>query len=185
MGLMSAHELIVGGQRSGKSRQAERLALRWPGRVVVIATALAADDEMRARIAHHRASRPAGFETVEAPLALAAALQQSDGANTLVVVDCLTLWLVNWLMPMDGAADAAGWAAERTALLELLPRLRSQVVFVSNEVGWGVSPLGREVRDYVDELGRLNQDIARLCGRLTLMVAGQAWTRPVERDSDA
>jgi len=54
---------------------------------------------------------------------------------------------------------------------------------VSNEVGWGVSPLGREVRDFVDELGRLNQDVARLCGRLTLVVAGQAWTRPVE-DSD-
>lgn len=182
---MSTYELIVGGQRSGKSRRAEKLALGWPGRVVVIATALAADDEMRERITHHRASRPAGFETVEAPLALSAALQQVDDANTLVVVDCLTLWLVNWLMPMSGAPDAAGWQAERTALLDLLPRLKSPVVFVSNEVGWGVSPLGREVRDYIDELGRLNQDVARLCGRLTLMVAGQAWTRPVEDSNHA
>ena len=182
---MPQHDLIVGGQRSGKSRQAERLALRWPGRVVVVATALAADDEMRARIAHHRASRPAGFDTVEAPLALAAALQQIDDAGTLVVVDCLTLWLVNWLMPMSGAPDLAGWQAERSALLALLPRLASRVVFVSNEVGWGVSPLGREVRDYVDELGRINQDIARRCGRVTLMVAGQAWTRPVEDANDA
>jgi len=182
---MSAHQLIVGGQRSGKSRQAEKLALRWPGRVVVVATALAADDEMRARIAHHRATRPAGFETIEAPLALTSALRQVDDANTLVVVDCLTLWLVNWLMPMSGAPDLAGWQAERAALLALLPRLKSRVVFVSNEVGWGVSPLGREVRDYVDELGRLNQDVARRCGRLTLMVAGQAWTRPVEDESDA
>jgi adenosylcobinamide kinase/adenosylcobinamide-phosphate guanylyltransferase len=182
---VSAHELIVGGQRSGKSRQAERLALRWPGRVVVIATALAADDEMRARIAHHRAARPARFETIEAPLRLSAALQQAGDANTLVVVDCLTLWLVNWLMPMHGAPDANGWQDERAALLGLLPLLASPVVFVSNEVGWGVSPLGREVRGYVDELGRLNQDVARLCGRLTLMVAGQAWTRPVEDTSDA
>lgn len=182
---MNAHELIVGGQRSGKSRRAEKLALRWPGRVVVVATALAADAEMRERIAHHRASRPAGFETLETPLALSAALQQADGADTLVIVDCLTLWLVNWLMPMSGLPDAAGWQAERGALLELLPRLRSRVVFVSNEVGWGVSPLGREVRDYVDELGRLNQDVARRCGRLTLMVAGQAWTRPVEDCNDA
>ncbi|MGM9485595.1 bifunctional adenosylcobinamide kinase/adenosylcobinamide-phosphate guanylyltransferase [Roseateles sp. NT4] len=182
---MSAHELIVGGQRSGKSRRAERLALAWPGRVVVIATALALDAEMRERIAHHRASRPAGFETLEAPLALSAALQQVDDAGTLVLVDCLTLWLVNWLMPMSGAPDAAGWQAERTALLDLLPRLQSKVVLVSNEVGWGVSPLGREVRDYVDELGRLNQDVARCCGQLTLMVAGQAWTRPVEDASDA
>lgn len=185
---MPQHELIVGGQRSGKSRRAESLALRWQaggGRVAVIATALAADEEMRARIEHHRASRPAGFKTLEAPLDLSAALQQADDSNTLVVVDCLTLWLTNWLMPMDGAPDAAGWAAERAALLALLPRLASPIVFVSNEVGWGVSPLGREARHYVDELGRLNQDIARRCGRLTLMVAGRAWTRPVEESTDA
>ena len=185
---MAAHELIVGGQRSGKSRRAESLARQWQergGRVVVIATAQAADDEMRARIAHHRAQRPAGFATVEAPLGLATALEHVDGAGTLVIVDCLTLWLVNWLMPMDGARDGAGWQREREAVLALLPRLESPVVFVSNEVGWGVSPLGREARDYVDELGRLNQDIARRCGRLTLMVAGQAWTRPVEDSHDA
>jgi adenosylcobinamide kinase / adenosylcobinamide-phosphate guanylyltransferase len=181
---MSAHQLIVGGQRSGKSSHAERLALRWPGRVVVIATARAADDEMLARIAHHRATRPARFDTLEAPLQLGAALQQVDDASTLVIVDCLTLWLTNWLMPMSGRPDSEGWQAERATLLALLPRLAATVVFISNEVGWGVSPLGREVRDYVDELGRLNQDIARRCGQLTLMVAGQAWTRPVE-DSHA
>ncbi|MFG6468521.1 bifunctional adenosylcobinamide kinase/adenosylcobinamide-phosphate guanylyltransferase [Roseateles sp. BYS87W] len=181
---MRAHQLIVGGQRSGKSRQAERLALRWPGRVVVVATALAGDDEMRARIAHHRATRPAGFDTVEAPLQLCSALQSVDAADTLVIVDCLTLWLVNWLMPAHGAADRAGWQAEREALLAALPQLQATVVFVSNEVGWGVSPLGREVRDYVDELGRLNQEVARRCGQLTLMVAGQPWTRPVEEPRD-
>jgi adenosylcobinamide kinase/adenosylcobinamide-phosphate guanylyltransferase len=182
---MAAHQLIVGGQRSGKSRQAEALARRWPGRVVVVATALAADEEMRERIARHRAARPAHFETVEAPLALAAALRKADDAGTLVVIDCLTLWLVNWLMPASGQADEAGWVAERAALLALLPRLASPVVFVSNEVGWGVSPLGREARHYVDELGRLNQDVARRCATLTLMVAGQAWTRPVEDASHA
>jgi adenosylcobinamide kinase/adenosylcobinamide-phosphate guanylyltransferase len=185
---MTAHHLIVGGQRSGKSRQAERLALRWQargGRVVVVATAWAADDEMRARIAHHRATRPAGFDTLEAPLALGPALQQVDDAGTLVIVDCLTLWLTNWLMPMDGSPDGAGWLAERDALLALLPQLSARVVFVSNEVGWGISPLGREVRDYVDELGRLNQAVARRCGELTLMVAGQPWTRPIEEASDA
>lgn len=182
---MSKHELIVGGQRSGKSRRAEALARRWPGRVVVIATALAADDEMRERIAHHRATRPAGFETVEAPRALSAALRAADGEGTLVLVDCLTLWLVNWLMPAHGAPDAADWHAEREALLALLPRLAARVVLVSNEVGWGVSPLGAEVRGYVDELGRLNQDVAQRCARLTLMVAGQAWTRPVEEAADA
>lgn len=182
---MSVHHLIVGGQRSGKSRQAEALALRWPGAVTVVATALAADEEMRARIAHHRAARPAHFRTLEAPRTLSQTLAEADDPQSLVIVDCLTLWLVNWLMPMTGQPDATGWSDERAALLSLLPRLQSRVVFVSNEVGWGVSPLGREARAYVDELGRLNQDIARCCGQLTLMVAGQPWTRPVEEANDA
>lgn len=180
---MSAHHLIVGGQRSGKSRRAESLALRWQadgGRVRVLATALAADAEMRERIEHHRASRPAGFETVEVPKALSTELAQADTPDRLLVVDCLTLWLTNWLMPAQGAPDPAGWRVERAALLARLPRLQSPVVFVSNEVGWGLSPLGAEVRQFVDELGRLNQDVARCCGQVTLMVAGQAWTRPVE-----
>jgi adenosylcobinamide kinase/adenosylcobinamide-phosphate guanylyltransferase len=184
---MSCHHLIVGGQRSGKSSRAEKLALGWAKadpdhRVTVLATALALDDEMRARIARHRAERPAGFDTVEAPLALAQALQQLEQPGRLILVDCLTLWLTNWLMPMQGAADLRAWAAEKQALLELLPRLSSPVLFVSNEVGWGVSPMSSEARFYVDELGRLNQAVAGRCAHLTLMVAGQAWTRPIEQE---
>jgi adenosylcobinamide kinase/adenosylcobinamide-phosphate guanylyltransferase len=99
-------------------------------------------------------------------------------------VDCLTLWLTNWLMPMGGAADLAGWAAERQALLDALPALPLPVVFVSNEVGWGVSPMTREARFYVDELGRLNQAVAQRCQELTLMVAGQAWTRAVVKEDE-
>ena len=152
--------------------------------MTVLATALALDDEMRARIARHRAERPAGFDTVEAPLALAQALQQLDQAGRLILVDCLTLWLTNWLMPMQGAADLSAWQAQKQALLELLPRLSSPVLFVSNEVGWGVSPMSSEARFYVDELGRLNQAVAGRCAQLTLMVAGQAWTRPIEKDAD-
>ena len=181
---MPAHHLIVGGQRSGKSRHAERLALRWartPGhRVTVVATAEAHDDEMRERIARHRADRPAGFDTVEAPLRLCEALRAAASPQRLLVVDCLTLWLTNWLMPMAGAPRLDDWRAECAGLRRLLPTLASPVIFVSNEVGWGVMPMGREVRAYVDELGRLNQQVARQCGELTLMVAGQPWTRPVE-----
>lgn len=182
---MSAHHLIVGGQRSGKTRHAQALALQWlqhaPGReVTVIATALAADDEMRERIARHQADRPAGFATVETPRELCAALQAQSAPQRLLLVDCLTLWLTNWLMPFTGQPDRTAWQKELDALLQALPTLSSPVVFVSNEVGWGVSPLGREVRDYVDELGRLNQAVAARCKTLTLMVAGQAWTRDVE-----
>lgn len=186
---MRPHHLIVGGQRSGKSRHAERVAQAWRRAeaghtVTVVATALAFDDEMRARIARHQADRPAGFATVEAPLALTAALQGSAAPGRLLLVDCLTLWLTNWLMPMDGAADLAGWRAERQALLDALPELPSPVVFVSNEVGWGVSPMSREARFYVDELGRLNQAVAGRCRQLTLMVAGQPWTRAVEKEEE-
>lgn len=184
---MAAHHLIVGGQRSGKSRQAERLAQAWlradaAHEVTVVATALAFDAEMQARINQHRADRPAGFATVEAPLALTAALREAAAPGRLLLVDCLTLWLTNWLMPMDDAPDLPGWQAERQALLDTLPALASPVLFVSNEVGWGVSPMSREARFYVDELGRLNQAVARRCQDLTLMVAGQAWTRKVEKE---
>ena len=146
----------------------------------MVATAEAHDDEMRERIARHRADRPAGFDTVEAPLRLCEALRAAASPQRLLVVDCLTLWLTNWLMPMAGAPRLDDWRAECAGLRRLLPTLASPVIFVSNEVGWGVMPMGREVRAYVDELGRLNQQVARQCGELTLMVAGQPWTRPVE-----
>ena len=187
--MATAHHLIVGGQRSGKSRHAERLAQAWlradaGHAVTVVATALAFDAEMQDRIARHRTDRPAGFATVEAPLALTAALREAAAPGRLLLVDCLTLWLTNWLMPMDDAPDLPGWQAERQALLDALPTLPSPVVFVSNEIGWGVSPMTREARFYVDELGRLNQAVARRCRDLTLMVAGQAWTRAVEKDDE-
>lgn len=183
---MASHQLIVGGQRSGKSRQAERLALRWattPGhQVSVIATAQAHDDEMRQRIARHQADRPEGFDTVEVPLQLSEALRTHASPRRLLVVDCLTLWLTNWLMPMSGEPRLEDWRTQCAALQQLLPSLTSPVIFVSNEVGWGVMPMGREVRAYVDELGRLNQLVARQCDTLTLMVAGQPWSQPVQKD---
>ncbi|MCX2863120.1 bifunctional adenosylcobinamide kinase/adenosylcobinamide-phosphate guanylyltransferase [Paucibacter sp. PLA-PC-4] len=181
------HHLIVGGQRSGKSRHAEMLAQAWltaaPGHTVtVLATALAFDDEMSARIARHQLDRPAGFDTLEAPLAMAQGLSAIAAPGRLILVDCLTLWLTNWLMPMDDKPDLAGWQLERQRMLDLLPTLPSPVLFVSNEVGWGVSPMSSAARFYVDELGRLNQAVARRCQDLTLMVAGQAWTRAVEKE---
>lgn len=184
---MAAHQLIVGGQRSGKSRHAEALALRWlraapTHRVSMLATATAHDDEMQARIASHRADRPAGFATLEEPLHLSRALAAADAPGLLIVVDCLTLWLTNWLMPFEAAPDLSGWQQERARLMALLPGLQARVLFVSNEVGWGLSPMSSELRHYVDELGWLNQAIAARCADLTLMVAGQAWTRPVETE---
>jgi adenosylcobinamide kinase / adenosylcobinamide-phosphate guanylyltransferase len=180
------HHLILGGQRSGKSRHAERLAAQWlqaePGReVVVLATATAHDDEMHARIARHQADRPEGWRTVEEPLYLSRVLAEQGSGQRLLLVDCLTLWLTNWLMPAHGVAHSAAWRAEREAMLAALHNCASPVVLVSNEVGWGVIPMSAEVRAFVDELGWLNQLVAQACGDVTLMVAGQAWTRPVAK----
>lgn len=174
------HELILGGQKSGKSRRAEQRAADWLARApshraVLIATATAHDEEMRARIARHRADRaqrvPA-LATVEESLHLGAALARHSEPGTLVLVDCLTLWLTGLLMP--AAADAAPQDVEtaQAALLHALRDARGPVVLVSNEIGLGVIPLGREVRDFVDALGRLNQAVAAACERVTLMAAG-------------
>ncbi len=105
--MSTKHHLIVGGQRSGKSRHAERLAQQWLAqdpthRVKVVATALAWDDEMRLRIARHQAERPARMATVEEPLLLSRVLREQAEPGCLLLVDCLTLWLTNWLMPMHG-----------------------------------------------------------------------------------
>lgn len=175
------HELILGGARSGKSRAAEQRAANWlagaQGRsATLIATALAADDEMAARIARHRADRASrlpALATVEATAALAEAIHQHGRPGRLLVVDCLTLWLTQCLLPPPGQA-AADWPAARAGLLQALHQSPSPLVLVSNEIGLGVLPLAREARACIDELGRLHQDVAARCSRVTLMVAGCA-----------
>ncbi len=171
-------ELILGGQRSGKSRRAEALARQWldassAHRAVLIATGQAWDEEMRERIARHRrdrAERVPGLATVEEPLALARALREHGAPHTLVVVDCLTLWLTNLLMPAHGAPADAGAPARE--LCRAIEACAAPVVLVSNEIGLGVIPMGREARAFVDALGALNQAVAAACARVTLMAAG-------------
>jgi adenosylcobinamide kinase / adenosylcobinamide-phosphate guanylyltransferase len=159
--------LILGGARSGKSRHAQHLAEAGDLPVTLIATAQARDAEMAARIARHRAERPGDWQTVEEPLHLADALQHSAGAERCVLIDCLTLWLLNLL-----EAGEATFAVERAALLGCLPSLAGEIVIVSNEVGLGIVPMGELSRRFVDEAGWLNQDIARLANRVTFIAAG-------------
>ena len=182
--MQARSELILGGQRSGKSRRAELLARDWlaqsPGHeAVLIATGQPWDDEMRTRIARHRldrAERVPGMRTHEEPLALPEALASCSNAHTLVVVDCLTLWLTNHLMPAenDEINETLGQQVRgsNAALLEAITRAAGPVILVGNEIGLGVIPMGRETRDFVDALGRLNQEVAAVCERVTLMVAG-------------
>ena len=174
------HELILGGGRSGKSRCAEARAAAWlqtPGHsAVLIATALPGDDEMAERIARHRADRsqrvPA-LQTQEVPLDLPEALRTASAPQRLLVIDCLTLWLTQQLMPLTGAGlDNIAWHAQQEALCAALRNPAGPVVLVSNEIGMGVAPLGRETRRYLDALGALHQAVAICCTRVTLMVAG-------------
>jgi len=170
--------LLIGGARSGKSALAETLARQrgWP--VTYIATARPADDEMAQRIAHHRARRPADWPSVEAPLRLAAALAAHAASGRTVIVDCLTLWLSNWISGGgdEPITDLSAYSGEKQALLDLLPRLAGDVLLVTNEVGSGIVPMGRLSRIFTDEAGRLNQDVAARCERVTLVVAGQPLT---------
>lgn len=176
-------ELILGGQKSGKSRRAELLARQWvqqspEHRAVMIATAQPWDEEMRTRIARHqqeRAERVPGMTTVEEPLELAEAITRHSTPATLVVVDCLTLWLTNQLMPVDfdpNSPPAQVEPARVASFLIAIAQAPGPVVFVGNEIGLGVIPMGREVRAFVDALGRLNQQVAATCERVTLMAAG-------------
>jgi adenosylcobinamide kinase/adenosylcobinamide-phosphate guanylyltransferase len=178
-------ELILGGQKSGKSRRAELLARDWLAesprhQALLIATAQPWDDEMRQRVARHqrdRAARVPALRTVEEPLALAQAIARHSQGDTLLVVDCLTLWLTNWLMPVAAAAPADAPSSQAgtvpvAALLDAITQARGPVVLVGNEIGLGVIPLGSEVRAFVDALGQLNQAVAAVCERVTLMAAG-------------
>jgi adenosylcobinamide kinase/adenosylcobinamide-phosphate guanylyltransferase len=173
-------ELILGGQKSGKSRAAENRAQMWlrtrGHEAILIATAVAGDVEMTRRIARHRADRQArvpGLQTIEESREIDAVIRSRAEPQRLVIVDCLTLWLTQLTMPPD-AAPASPQALQFAidALLASLVAARGPVVLISNEVGLGVTPVSREARQFIDELGVLHQRVAAACDRVTLMVAG-------------
>ncbi|WP_017902178.1 bifunctional adenosylcobinamide kinase/adenosylcobinamide-phosphate guanylyltransferase [Pseudomonas asplenii] len=161
-------QLILGGARSGKSRLAERLAQESGLAVIYVATSQPLDGELNERVALHRQRRPAHWGLVEEPLHLARVLREHASDDTCLLVDCLTLWLTNLLM-LD---DASRLHAERDALLDGLAQLPGELIFVSNETGLGIVPLGELTRRYVDEAGWLHQALAERCQRVVLTVAG-------------
>jgi adenosylcobinamide kinase/adenosylcobinamide-phosphate guanylyltransferase len=163
--------LITGGSRSGKSACAISLAqaAAADGQAYFIATAEPSDDEMRARIAHHRRGRPPGFQTIEEPLDLCGAVEQLGGRASVVVIDCLTLWISN-LMAAGRGDDAI--LAEADQLARLLNAGRYQALVVSDEVGSGLVPMDPVGRRFRDLLGWTNQTIGRAADRILMMVAG-------------
>jgi len=173
-------ELIFGGNKSGKSGTAEARVAAWlrtPGHsATLIATAQACDDEMRARIARHQQDRALcvpQLVTLEAPFAIAELITAQSCPQRLLVVDCLTLWLTNLLLPMNrvGVSDDE-CEARHIELCDAVVKAAGPMALVSNEISLGVTPLGSDVRRFLDHLGMLHQRLAARCERVTLMAAG-------------
>ena len=173
--------LIIGGARSGKTAhalaRAKSLSEARGVNVTYVATAQALDQEMQHRISLHRAERPATWRTLEAPAGLAQALRRQD-TSSILVIDCMTLWLSNALLK-DFREDAPtaplpAWESERAEILQWLQAVRGNVLLISNEVGAGIVPLSPLARRFQDEQGRLNQMLAATCDEVTLVVAGIA-----------
>jgi adenosylcobinamide kinase/adenosylcobinamide-phosphate guanylyltransferase len=158
--------LVLGGARSGKSRYAQSVAERSGKKRVFIATAEAGDAEMAGRIAAHKAERGAEWRVLEAPLALAEALAETAAPDTILLVDCLTLWLTNLIL---AGRDAA---AESQRLAAVIETLAGPAIFVSNEVGAGIVPDNRLAREFRDAQGRLNQRVAGACAGVVFVAAG-------------
>lgn len=158
--------LVLGGARSGKSRYAQQRVEACVGRLAYIATAQALDAEMEDRIARHRADRDARWHTVEAPLALAAALARAGESHAAILVDCLTLWMSNLLLA-DRDVQHEGMALAETVAACPVP-----VALVANEVGLGIVPDNALARRFRDEAGWLNQRLAAMADEVVFVAAG-------------
>lgn len=164
---MSGRSLFVlGGARSGKSRYAQARAEAVDGRHVFIATAQAFDTEMLDRIARHRTERDERWHTVEAPVDLISAVVEFDQPDSVILIDCLTLWVSNLIL---AEADVSRAAED---LRYAIHRFRGTSILVSNEVGMSIVPDNPLARQFRDEAGRTNQVIATAVKEVQLLVAG-------------
>jgi adenosylcobinamide kinase/adenosylcobinamide-phosphate guanylyltransferase len=170
--------LVLGGARSGKSRFAEQqtleLSVIQEKQAVYIATATAIDPEMDNRIAQHQSDRGDSWQLIECPLFLADTLGELDN-NNVYLLDCLTLWLNNQLYAVDEESrdqQAQHLQTEIDKLATSLTSVNADIVIVSNEIGLGVIPMGESTRLYVDYCGWLNQKVAGVSDKVTLVTAG-------------
>jgi len=163
---------VFGGARSGKSRYAEDLAKQAEiqgKKIIYIATAPQyqdkPDEEMAERILRHQAQRPNHWQTVECSIELANAISENTHGKSCIIADCLTLWTLSLI-------EGQCLQAQQKALFDLLKDYDAELVLVSNEVGLGVIPMGSLTRQFVDEQGRLHQEVARLADEVVFMAAG-------------
>ncbi len=161
--------LILGGTRSGKSGYALELAKNFSAPRLYLATAEAGDEEMAARIAKHRQDRGVGWDTIEVPLELTGAIAAAQGRYQVILADCLTLWLSNWLIRGGDSTELQGVCLD---LVNTLKKNATPTILVSNEVGWGIVPENRLAREFRDWAGWLHQLLAAAADLVVLMVAG-------------
>lgn len=164
--------LVLGGARSGKSSYAEKLATESGLPVTYIATAQVFDDEFKTRVQHHKDRRPASWTLVEEPHRIAQTFTRLAKPNHCLIVDCLTVWLAQWICDDCNPPKDSNWQLEREAFLTLLPTLTGTIILVSNEVGMGIVPLGEINRQFQDEQGRLNQAVAEIANSVVFIAAG-------------
>ena len=160
--------LVLGGVRSGKSAFAQEQVALSGKPVCYVATSQVWDDEMAERIRLHKVNRPSEWQVIEEPLALASVLESLNDPEQAVIVECFTLWLTNLLC----LEDDVRLAQEKAALLDIVEHFKGDLVLVSSEVGLGIMPMNAMARRFADEAGEMNQLLAKLTNRVTLVAAG-------------
>ena len=171
---MSRTIFITGGARSGKSRFAEQMAANHGSSLCYLATAQSLDDEMGLRIRKHQQRRGAAWQTIEEPLHLAQTLAANDGVFSVILVDCLTLWLSNLLLLNEELGEEAEEQVmdEVQRLATTLRGMTTSVMIVSNEVGMGIVPDNKLARIFRDIAGQANQIIAAAASEAWLVASG-------------
>ena len=162
--------LFIGGAKSGKSRIALDICNKLAGKKIFLATAQALDDEMEKRIEQHKEDRGDDWTTVEEPLNITERLREFDNPDTVIVLDCITLWLNNLFMACSESVQQVHESID--ALIEQLSQTKGIIVIVSNEVGMGIVPENDLARMYRDVAGSLNQKIARVIRKVVAVMVG-------------
>lgn len=162
--------LVLGGARSGKSSLALDLCNNMEGSRFFIATAQAFDDEMEDRIKRHQEERGKGWTTIEEHLAITEKIMENDNDDSIILVDCLTLWLSNLYMKYESENDMIYEKIDE--LVGALSDIKGRAVLVSNEVGTGIVPENKLARLYRDAAGAMNRKIAEKADRVVITFAG-------------
>lgn len=167
--------LVLGGARSGKSQFSESLVKSFEAnqqrlKVIYIATATADDSEMASRIKHHQKNRSTSWRLIEEQFELAELIERLNQSDQIILIDCMTLWVSNWLC--DDHRSPISWQKQSEEFIQTLIHSRTNIVIVSNEVGSGIVPMGNLSREFVDRAGWLNQKLAERASDVTLVVSG-------------